>query len=116
VPKAFEVRVTMIGDRCFGLRIDSQVDERTRFDWRKHQDPATIPYMAWDIPDSVRKMCAEMLTRLGLVYGAFDFIVVPDGTYTFLEINPHGQWVWVEEFSGQPLAEAFVDLLESGRT
>jgi glutathione synthase/RimK-type ligase-like ATP-grasp enzyme len=114
IPKSFEVRVTVFGDRFFSLRIDSQVDERTRDDWRRHQDPKAIPYTAWDLPEDVRSRCTELMSRLGLAYGAFDFIVSPEGEYVFLEVNPHGQWAWVEEFTGLPLAEALVDLLETG--
>ncbi len=115
IPKSFEVRVTVFGDRFFALRIDSQADERTRYDWRRHQDPTAIPYTAWDLPESLRLRCAELMSRLGLVYGAFDFIVTPEGEPIFLEVNPHGQWAWVEELTGLPLAEALVDLLENGR-
>lgn len=115
LPKSFEVRVTVFGDRFFALRIDSQADERTREDWRRFQNPGAIPYTPWDLPERLREQCAELMSRLGLVYGAFDFVVNPAGEYVFLEVNPHGQWAWVEEFTGLPLADALVDLLESGR-
>jgi glutathione synthase/RimK-type ligase-like ATP-grasp enzyme len=115
IRKSFEVRVTVFGDRFFSLRIDSQVDERTRDDWRRYQDPKKIPYSAWDLPEDLRGRCAELMSRLGLVYGAFDFIVTPEGEYIFLEVNPHGQWAWVEELTGLPLAEALIDVLERGQ-
>jgi catechol 2,3-dioxygenase-like lactoylglutathione lyase family enzyme len=115
IPKAFEVRVTVFGERCFALRIDSQADERTRDDWRRFQDPSVIPYTVWELPEPLQRQCAELMSRLGLVYGAFDFIVDPQGEYVFLEVNPHGQWAWVEELTGMPLADALIDLLVSGR-
>jgi hypothetical protein len=46
-----------------------------------------------------------------LQYGAVDMRLRPDGQYVFLEINPAGQWLFVEEATGQPIAEALARLL-----
>lgn len=40
------------------------------------------------------------------MYGAIDMRRSPDGAYTFLEINPAGQWLFIEEKTGQPISEA----------
>ena len=46
------------------------------------------------------------MRRLGLVYGAIDLRLTGDGRYVFLEINPAGQFLYVEEQTGQPIAAA----------
>jgi hypothetical protein len=38
-------------------------------------------------------------------------VLTPDGRYVFLELNPNGQWAWIERETGMPLCEALVDLL-----
>jgi len=38
-----------------------------------------------------------------LYYGTFDFIVNPDGEFVFLELNPKGQYLWLEESTKQPI-------------
>jgi hypothetical protein len=40
-------------------------------------------------------------------------ILTPDGHYVFLEINPNGQWLWVQEATGLPIAESMANLLIS---
>jgi hypothetical protein len=56
------------------------------------------------------------MKRLGLVYGAIDLRRTPDGRHVFLEINPAGEWRFVEERTGQPMTAAFAELLvELGR-
>jgi hypothetical protein len=40
------------------------------------------------------------------VYGAYDFIVTPDNRYVFVEVNPSGQWLWIEDLAGCPISEA----------
>ncbi len=47
----------------------------------------------------------------GLVYGAFDFIVTPDGRYVFLEVNPSGQYMWIECATGLEITAALADAL-----
>ena len=51
-----------------------------------------------------------MLNELGLIYGAFDFIRTPNGKLVFLEINPTGEWAWLEEKLDFPMREAFVEV------
>ncbi|MEV4245300.1 hypothetical protein AB0J63_18065 [Streptosporangium canum] len=50
----------------------------------------------------------------GLTYGAIDLILTPDGRYVFLEINPNGQFLWIEDATGLPIGAAIGDLLMSG--
>ena len=53
------------------------------------------------------------LRHCGLRFGAFDLIVTPEGEHVFLELNPNGQWYWVELATKAPMAEAMADLLEA---
>jgi glutathione synthase/RimK-type ligase-like ATP-grasp enzyme len=51
---------------------------------------------------------------LGLNYGAFDFVVTPDGDWVMLECNPAGQWLWLERETGIPIAAALAEFLTEG--
>ena len=51
------------------------------------------------------------MRRLGLRFGALDFVVTPDDRWIFLEINSNGQWAWIEDATGQPVAAAIADAL-----
>ena len=63
------------------------------------------------LPDTVQTALLELMNRMGLVYGAIDMRRGPDGEYVFLEINPSGEFLFVEERSGQALTAAMADLL-----
>jgi glutathione synthase/RimK-type ligase-like ATP-grasp enzyme len=56
-----------------------------------------------------------MLSILNLQYGAFDFIEKPDGELVFLEINPTGEWAWLENALGYPMRSAFIELFYGER-
>jgi len=75
VPKAFELRITVVGDQAFAVRIDSQVSEKTKVDWRLATD--TIPHLRFDLPNNVECFCIEFLKAQGLSFGAMDFVVTP---------------------------------------
>lgn len=51
---------------------------------------------------------------MGLCYGAIDMVVTPDERYVFIEINPNGQYLWVEQATGLPISDAICDLLING--
>ncbi|MCD9194228.1 hypothetical protein [Streptomyces albireticuli] len=93
VRKAFEVRLTCVGGRCLGVRIDAGSDV-ARGDWRADYDALT--YRPISTPPAVAAAVGAYMARMELSYAAFDFIVRPDGRWTFLEANPSGQWAWLD--------------------
>ncbi|MBG0826871.1 hypothetical protein HS041_03670 [Planomonospora sp. ID67723] len=110
VPKSLELRVTVVGDRIFAVEIDSQSARSTRQDWRHFEDDR-IPYRIHALPPEVADRCLALLRSFGLSFGAIDFILTPQGEYVFLEINPNGQWGWIEQWTGLPIARAIADWL-----
>jgi glutathione synthase/RimK-type ligase-like ATP-grasp enzyme len=111
VPKRLELRVTVIGERVFATEIHSQVHDKSAVDFRRHYDLGSTPYLAHELPERVRDRLLALLRALGLVFGACDLILRPDGEYVFLEVNEQGQFLWLEEQTGQPLLENFCELL-----
>jgi len=59
-------------------------------------------------------MLRVLMRRLGLVYGAIDLRLTEDGRYVFLEINPAGQFLYVEQQTGQPITAALAACLAAG--
>lgn len=111
VPKAFDVRVTVVGESPIGVAIRSS-SEAGYVDWRADYD--SLSYELIDVPEPIVAALNSFLRALGLHYGAFDFVVRPDGQWTMLECNPAGQWLWLEHETGAPIAAALADLLVEG--
>jgi hypothetical protein len=51
------------------------------------------------------------MAGLGLRYAALDFVITPAREWVFLELNPAGQYGWIEDQTGAPLTEHLADLL-----
>jgi hypothetical protein len=111
IPKAYEIRATVVADQIFAARIDSQSPGGgTAIDWRRYNVPKT-PHSAYTLPPTVEDQIITLQQRLNLKYSAFDFIRTPDGEYVFLETNPFGQWLWIEDLTGLPISKAIAEFL-----
>lgn len=105
ISRGRDLRITFIGQRCFGAEV--QVP-RNVVDWRAPESEASFAKI--DIEEGLHLQCTAMLQKLGLEYGAFDFIETPEGERVFLEVNPTGEWAWLENRLGFPMRQAFVEL------
>ena len=115
VPKALELRTTIVGDRVFTASIDSQRSERAQTDWRRECLELIDEWEPYALPSVVEDRMLRLMRRLGLHYGAADFILTPDGRHVFLEINPAGEFFWLEKYAGLPLSGEIAALLISKR-
>ncbi len=113
IEKDFEVRVACFGDDLTAVRIDSQTDDRAHADWRAGQ--WYIPMRPHVIPADVASGIRRFLRGTGLVCASLDFIVSPAGEYVFLEANPQGQFLWMEDRTGVPVLDICSDFLIAGK-
>lgn len=106
ISRRSDVRATFIGPQSFvaDIRGDEQL-----VDWREPKND--VGYSISSLSEDVERRCRAMMTRLGLLYGAFDFIRTPEGELVFLEVNPTGEWAWLEDRLGFPMRNAFVEIL-----
>lgn len=111
IKKQYDVRVTVVGSQLFATAILSQEHEETTVDWRKGSRP-DLQHERIDLPREVEEKCFALMKRLNLRYGAIDLVCDLQGKLWFLEINPNGQWAWIENLTGYPIAAAIVDELE----
>jgi ATP-grasp ribosomal peptide maturase len=111
VPKAFEVRMVVIGDEITAAAIESG-SAAGYIDWRSDYD--NLSYKLIEPPAEVVDGVRRLMKSMDLVYGALDFVVQPEGVWTFLEVNAGGQFGWIEDCTGAPLTDQLADLLIKG--
>ena len=111
IAKQYDIRVTVVGDQLFATAIWSQAHPETEVDWRRGARP-DLKHERISLPDHIEQQCRTLLKRLNLRYGAIDLVCDRDGCIWFLEVNPNGQWAWIENVTGYPIACAIVDELE----
>jgi glutathione synthase/RimK-type ligase-like ATP-grasp enzyme len=103
-----DLRITVVGDEVFPAAIHSQ---QTSYPVDFRMDMQRADITPAELPGDVLAGLRALMSSLGLVYGAIDMRRRPDGEHRFLEINPAGQWLFVEQVTGQPIAAAIARTL-----
>lgn len=81
-------------------------------DWSTDYDH--LRYTLTDTPNEIRRAVSRLLDSLRLRFAALDFVITPGGEWVFLEANPNGQWAWLQDATGGPIAAAIADALVKG--
>jgi hypothetical protein len=103
-----DVRVCMVGNQTFAAAL-RRPDRNENVDWR-------LTATGWEpltLPEAVSRQLRHMLDELGLETGSFDLRLTGGGTYVFLEINPSGQFLFLEIDAGLPISEAMAAHLDA---
>ncbi|MBS4095829.1 MAG: hypothetical protein KGZ83_03210 [Sulfuricella sp.] len=96
IKKATELRIAVVGSQTLAVSIDSQKSNSTRQDWRIGMSNKEM-YSLSHLPQSVSKDLIHLHHSLGLGWGMTDMIVSHGGEHVFLETNPDGAWLWLED-------------------
>jgi glutathione synthase/RimK-type ligase-like ATP-grasp enzyme len=113
IEKKRELRVILVGQHTFVGAIDASHTDQGRIDWRRLTHRDDVKWTEACLPVAVEQATRRLMQRLGLYYGAADFVVDADDRHIFLEINPAGEWGWLQRDLGFPIAEAIAEILLS---
>lgn len=114
LPKLSDIRVTVVGEQIFSCEIHSQEFAQTRIDFRRMvqlNGTERLRHTPCRLPPHIESKVRMLMEHFGLLFGCFDFVRTMDGEYVFLEVNPSGQWLWIEDLTELPISDALVDLL-----
>jgi MvdD family ATP-grasp ribosomal peptide maturase len=112
VPKCLELRVTIVGNKIFAAAVDSQKSQLARDDWRRDGAGLIEDWEYHRLPHEIEEKLLTLMDVFGLNYGAVDMILTPDNRYVFLEINPAGEFFWLELKNPKfPISAAIADVL-----
>lgn len=103
-----DLRVTIVGNNIFPAAIHSQ-DTSYKYDFRMNYHECKI--VNHPLPEVLNKQLLRFMKEMGIVYGAIDLRLRPDGEYVFLEVNTAGQWLFMEEPTGMPITQTLTHTL-----
>ena len=103
-----DLRITIIDKEIFAAAIYTS-HASYKVDFRMVMNEATMKI--YELPKHIKDLLLKLMKSLGLVYGAIDMRLKPNGDYVFLEINPSGQWLFVEDETRLPITKAFATLM-----
>ncbi len=102
-----EVRVHVVGDRCFGVRITSPAEDY------RHPGACPVEYAPAEVPPAVAARCVEATQQLGLILSGIDLkICERTGEWYCLEANRTPGYAHDDRHLGGQIADALVQYLE----
>ncbi|WP_051847120.1 MvdC/MvdD family ATP grasp protein [Streptomyces sp. NRRL F-5053] len=93
ITKQFEVRLIVVGAELLAARIDAHSDA-ARIDFRR--DYGALTYAHVTVPDPVREGVLALMAHYGLSYAASDLLVDDDDRWWLVDLNPAGQYDWLQ--------------------
>lgn len=102
-----DVRTTVVGQQLFSACIQT-ARGRASVDSRLDMDAPCTPY---DLPRDIELAILRLMDDLGLMFGTVDLKLADNGEHVFLEVNPQGQFLYIEILTGLPISKALVDFL-----
>ncbi len=108
IDKHCDVRITVVDADIHAVRlIAREPDGSQRCDIRRN-NMDDVQYEAIVLPDDALQGIKAMMDHYELRFAAIDMAVGTDGKWYFFEINPNGQWAWIDEFAGMNIARSFI--------
>jgi hypothetical protein len=109
VKKVEDWRITVLPGRTICCRIDTSRLPNGEPDWRKRTMELT--HQIIEVSAAFEGKLRRYLELIDMPAGYFDFAVTAEGVPIFLEMNPNGQWLWMEQLTGYPISEAIAKAL-----
>ena len=113
VEKAADVRVTIVDDRITAVAMSRRgVDAQQILDIRR-DNMEGVSYQKTEVPKSVTEPLMHLVRGYGLRFAAVDFAVDSSGQWIFFEINPGGQWAWLDLAGASDIAGDLVRAMQN---
>lgn len=110
IDKEYELRITVVGKKIFACKIDSQASSISNVDWR-HYDFNSVTHESIVLESGIQSSIIRFMEESNLKFAAIDMIVDPDGRHWFVEVNPSGEYGWIESLTEMPISEEIANWL-----
>ena len=106
-----DLRVTVVEDECWCASV-THGGSGIAGDWRLKK--SDVVFSEFTLPPAIGARCIELTRRLGLKFAAIDLALSHD-RFFFLEVNPTGEWAWLQEEVEFPIGAKLAEVLSQAR-
>lgn len=111
ISRRSDVRVVVVDTTVFAVEIMGASDH---VDWRIAEITGqSLDYQLIRLPLKIEQSCMTIVREFGLRYSSIDLIRSKDNGFVFLELNPSGQWAWLEQITGCPIRDSIIDAFDT---
>lgn len=106
--KEFDVRITVVDKSIHAVKLRAVDSPRSqRLDIRR-DNMHDVDYETCELPPEVTSLILALMNYYGLRFAAIDMAVTKSGEWHYFEINPNGQWAWLDTAAGLNIASSFL--------
>ncbi len=114
IRKSNDVRITVVDGDIHAVELRARdYSGSQRCDIRRN-NMSDVEYTKIDLPQSIEILIRRLIAQYGLRFAAIDMAVGLDGNWYFFEVNPNGQWAWIDLSAGTKIADSFVRAFSNG--
>ncbi|MFV0361612.1 MAG: hypothetical protein ACK5LL_00775 [Suipraeoptans sp.] len=95
-----DCRVTYVNGKIFPVQVLKN-GQGMYGDWRVRKEE--LEYIPFQLPKYVEAAICKLMKNLELNFGGIDLAIVED-KYYFIEVNPTGEWGWLEARTGMKIS------------
>ena len=106
----YDLTVVYVAGQCFAFTLARDFEG---VDWRKHINKTELPWTKFHLSDDLEDRIHRYMMEAGLDFGRLDFLL-REGKEYFLEVNPNGQWAWLDMDGSEGIYDAVVRVLTRG--
>ena len=101
------LRITVVRNQTYSAHV--QPADGDILDWRASAEPPAVSRIV--LPGPVSKQAVELVRQMNLQFASMDVLEDENGEFFFLDLNPNGEWGWLQKRAELPIAEAIVGLV-----
>lgn len=106
IEKKYELRIFYLDGKCYSAAILSQQDNNSQQDFRNAEIDSPNRVVPYNLSPELTAQVIELMRAVDLNTGSLDFMVGMDGVPYFLEINPVGQFGWINSYCNFGISDA----------
>ncbi len=107
-----ELRIVAIGRHLFAFKATMKGGRPLDI---RSGELGKVEYTPYSISKDMRDKILGVLNHFNLPFSSMDFLVDQDGKEFFVDLNPNGQWLWLEFLTGVVMSDMFIEMLRSGK-
>ena len=116
IDKKSELRITVVSEQVFAAKLNLKSKKALEEDIHLSKYDEDIDIEPFDLAPEVKNRILAMMKVFGLEYGSLDFIIDKNSKLIFLEVNPTGDWAYIEDTTGMPITEVISNLIIKEKT
>ena len=110
IDKMADVRVTVLDGIVHAVALKRVGPNGKQICDIRRDNMLHVHYARVELPEPVSCLVHSLLNYYGLRFAALDFVIDFSGSWYFLEVNPNGQWAWLDQAGVTSIGDTFLQV------